>query len=784
MSKNTQIGELINYISVDGSGNVVFTTVSAAASNTDKFLVSDAGVLKFRTAAQLLSDIGAQASGSYQAALSGTGFVKISGTTISYDNSTYATQTYVTTAISNLVASAPSTLDTLNELATALGNDANFATTVATSIGTKQAQLNGTGFVKISGTTVSYDNATYLTTGTAGTTYVPYTGATANVNLGVYNLAGGNVNINGGGSGGGALRLKQFAGSEANLEGYNSISTLTSGVFYFTSSASVPNFKNFVLNPSGLTDNTVRTYALPDASGTLALTSNLSSYLPLAGGIMTGDIQMGNNQNRIIKFRTATAWDYTLKGVNDDFFITDNPGLNYLALYYNTGGNNRYASLMNVLNVYANGSSTFSGALSGTSAIFSSTVRGTGFYTSSSQRNYLEPSGIRISAPNDTNVLDLSVSNTLISIGSNYYSGGNYMPISLYAGNFTQLYLNTNGNVGIGIVPQGLLDVYKSTSGGLGGHIYLRNNGASVGNEMAVMFVDGDASTMRAAISSTTEGAPYFGDIKFKTGLGTYASLNTRMTISGEGKVGIGFTPSYKLQVAGEITTHAGTNTSYYAYMNYLGTTYNFGSGETTDNVDFKIAGGASWSSGGNFRWFTQTGGTTPTERFRLTPIGPAYFTNKLTVGGTGNYSSATLSVEGPVRANRSIYSWYQSGTNAWDGYAYLHLKTNMNAGGAGNIHYTMSLFYARLYSYSSNYIREGSIGFHNWSGSIYNLSTTGNIFYNAYTSSDGFVVLSLTIGSGSYMGVTVDWHQAYGYPFQDKIVTAASPSNSATGVY
>jgi hypothetical protein len=95
-----------------------------------------------------------------------------------------------------------------------------------------------------------------------------------------------------------------------------------------------------------------------------------------------------------------------------------------------------------------------------------------------------------------------------------------------------------------------------------------------------------------------------------------------------------------------------------------------------------------------------------------------------------------------------------------------------------------MSLFYARLYSYSSNYIREGSIGFHNWSGNIYNLSTTGNIFYNAYVSSDGFVVLSLTIGSGSYIGVTVDWHQAYGYPFQDKVVTAASASNSATGVY
>lgn len=48
-----------------------------------------------------------------------------------------ATTAFVGTAVANLVASAPAALDTLNELATALGSDANFATTVTTSIGTK-----------------------------------------------------------------------------------------------------------------------------------------------------------------------------------------------------------------------------------------------------------------------------------------------------------------------------------------------------------------------------------------------------------------------------------------------------------------------------------------------------------------------------------------------------------------------------------------------------------------------------------------------------------------------
>lgn len=53
----------------------------------------------------------------------------------------YATETYVTTQISNLVNSAPAALNTLNELAVALGNDANFSTTITTLIGTKESAI-------------------------------------------------------------------------------------------------------------------------------------------------------------------------------------------------------------------------------------------------------------------------------------------------------------------------------------------------------------------------------------------------------------------------------------------------------------------------------------------------------------------------------------------------------------------------------------------------------------------------------------------------------------------
>lgn len=53
-------------------------------------------------------------------------------------------QAFANTAAANVVDSAPGTLDTLNELAAALGDDANFSTTVTNSIATKVPLAGGT----------------------------------------------------------------------------------------------------------------------------------------------------------------------------------------------------------------------------------------------------------------------------------------------------------------------------------------------------------------------------------------------------------------------------------------------------------------------------------------------------------------------------------------------------------------------------------------------------------------------------------------------------------------
>ena len=82
--------------------------------------------------------------------LSGTG-----GSTT--DLTGYATEIFVNNAISSLVASAPTTLDTLNELATAINNDSSFSTTMVNLIGTKAPLSNPsfTGNVSVSGLTTT-----------------------------------------------------------------------------------------------------------------------------------------------------------------------------------------------------------------------------------------------------------------------------------------------------------------------------------------------------------------------------------------------------------------------------------------------------------------------------------------------------------------------------------------------------------------------------------------------------------------------------------------------------
>ena len=114
------------------NGNLYHTTARARAAISATGSLSynsTTGVISFTMPAQNTSNITEGSNKYYTDARVGS-YLSTNG---------YATQSTIVGAITD---SAPATLDTLNELAAALGDDANFSTTVTNSIGTKWTQNN------------------------------------------------------------------------------------------------------------------------------------------------------------------------------------------------------------------------------------------------------------------------------------------------------------------------------------------------------------------------------------------------------------------------------------------------------------------------------------------------------------------------------------------------------------------------------------------------------------------------------------------------------------------
>ena len=125
---------------------------------------------------------------------SGTEVLTIStadGGSFTADVSSLASQTYVDTALANLIDSAPGALDTLNELAAAIGDDANFAATVTNSLATKVDKINITGATVGSSTqipVITYNAQGQITstttTAVAGIDSVTFTNGTLTIAAG------------------------------------------------------------------------------------------------------------------------------------------------------------------------------------------------------------------------------------------------------------------------------------------------------------------------------------------------------------------------------------------------------------------------------------------------------------------------------------------------------------------------------------------------------------------------------------------------------------------------
>jgi hypothetical protein len=484
-------------------------------------------------------------------------------------------------------------------------------------------------FLKADG---SVDSSTYLTTSGAASVYVPYTGATTSVNLGDNVLTSGGLNIDNLGGSGGALNLRQ-ATSFSLWSGapYTSI-------YATTGNNLIINFSNdnrrITLNGSIVSASTPRTFTFPDATGTLALTSDLGGYLPLAGGILTGglfgttaqfsgDIQSGT---RLIASATSQS---IILHPNNAGTTNRIEGVGTLPLALVSGSSITLAAggTTPQITLATTGAVTLTGALNGTSASFTGNVTSTG-------GNFRLFNGYYLTAKRadgaDINVIGFpSGSNNLTSVTAGDYNLQNTGASNLFsvsssgAGTFSSSvtanelfianssilanyvgvehrYLGTLYGFSKASANDGELRHYIGPSSGWGGKmtfytdntermritsggtLMVNNTGSVFHSANTVLagrlFIPFQSNADIGGVIYTYNDqtfATYEGGIKFQTFKynGSTFNMEDSVTINGQGRVGIGTTtPSAPLDVIGGVRgrSYAVTNSIDNSVVGYV----------------------------------------------------------------------------------------------------------------------------------------------------------------------------------------------------------------------
>jgi len=329
--------------------------------------------------------------------------------------------------------------------------------------------------------------------------YVPYTGATSDVNLGVYSITSNlqtnkGIVVNDSSGTANALNLKT-ATSAQSISGAGYVSILSSTVNYlsifFGNSTVVADFNASIISAR-------RTYTLPDASGTLALTSNLSSYLPLAGGTMTGPLILSNvssggygiqiNNSLGAGFVALREADdsYTL-GMTSPTTTTVTIHANNSPSYINTTGNFGFGNASPAHRVDVTGTGRFTGVLT----LGSTISNGTYTYTlpsatgtlalTSNLSSYLPLSGGTLTG--GLNGVSAIFSNVITSQanGSTFgtaSAGGRAITILASSGDGAILFKNaSNGDGTLSITGTSNTMNYYFSTYSVGGAFVISNNG-------------------------------------------------------------------------------------------------------------------------------------------------------------------------------------------------------------------------------------------------------------------------------------------------------------------
>ena len=513
------------------------------------------------------------------------------------------------------------------------------------NLGTWQGSAIADSYISSAATWNAKQNAiTLTTTGTSGaatlvgatlnipnygsalTGYVPYTGATANVDLGGFNITAGGTS--------------SFVAA-----------TLTSNLWLKNTGSS-----DFIIsNNTSLTTNVVRAY--------YTTTDELRFYAKnTAGASVVPKIMVGDGttftqlQSTITLTTTGTSGAATFSSNTLNIPNYGSALSGYLPL---TGG-------------------TLTGALNGTSAVFSSTATATAFIPSGAtiptNGMYLSAANTLNFATNTTNrvVIDASGNLGLGVTPSDWISGYNAIQIGNGA-NFTGYLFNRWDEQEFGLVANG----YRSTSGSW---LYYKTGFSTryVQDDGAHIWINAPSGTAGAAITFTQA-----------------------MTLDASGRLGIGTpTPSQILHLYGSSIRPQieGTGNGGYSSLRFVGK-----------------------NSGGTSRTFEVGLNITADDVWQVTN-GSSYFLN-INTTGAATFSSS-LTATGIITANNSgaAESILQSVMSYADGYrATLRLNNTHTGGSIWELYSTNS---------SDGVYGGGKLGFRNTTTDNYamTITSTGNV--------------------------------------------------------
>jgi len=400
--------------------------------------------------------------------------------------------------------------------------------------------------------------------GSALTGYVPYTGATANVDLGAFDLLSRSAYLEGTASYQAGLLIKQRGLYNFVTGAYTQIVADSAVDLNIIHNQANTTRRRYALSVAALQDGDSFQYLLPRANGTIALTSDLAAYLPLAGGTMTGAI-IGTTST-FANAGSGIGVEITNSSTGDGLKINHSSGraLNIVSSGSGFGIiiNNSTASTSapftiqkqgsNVITLSDNGAANFSGQLT----LGSTITNGTNTFT--------------LPGASGTLALTSALSGMITGSGTT-----NYLP--KFTGTSTignsNLINDASGNLGLGVTPSAWnlsgLNVMQVKNGFWYGY----QNETSLGVNA---YFDGSSWKYIASAEATRYGQNSGIHAWYTAPSGTAGnaiSFTQAMTLDASGFLGIGETnPTSKLHI--QSSASGGQNirvvTSVAAGRNYM----------------------------------------------------------------------------------------------------------------------------------------------------------------------------------------------------------------------